>query len=289
MTVGLLYNKNKKESVHYVKLLTEAIVEISRRESAGREIWNVIDSADYRQDSAAASADLLISIGGDGTFLKTAAIAILRDLPVLGFHLGTLGLLTEFEKNDLEKTVLRLVKGEYIIEERMTLRITVQDEAHNVVFDKSAINDCVLSRGTLSKVAYIDLYINGAFVDTYPCDGIIVSTQTGSTAYSLSAGGPIVEPGNDVIVITPICAHYTDGRSIIARSTSKIEMRLCRPHRQMYVTADGYASMQIAPDAKVVCERGADKLRIIRIDPPNFYEALRRKTSERRARIHNEE
>lgn len=171
----------------------------------------------------------------------------------------------------------------------MTLRITVQDEAHNVVFDKSAINDCVLSRGTLSKVAYIDLYINGAFVDTYPCDGIIVSTQTGSTAYSLSAGGPIVEPGNDVLVITPICAHYTDGRSIIARSTSKIEMRLCRPHRQMYVTADGYASMQIAPDAKVICERGADKLRIIRIDPPNFYEALRRKTSERRARIHNEE
>ena len=289
MTVGLLYNKKKKESVHYVRLLKEAILEIGRRESRDGETWNVIDSADYKQESLLHSADLLISIGGDGTFLKTAAIAIQRDLPVLGFHLGTLGLLTEFDKNDLEKTVLRLVKGEYIIEERMTLTVAVEDQSGTRLFEKTAINDCVLSRGTLSKVAYINLYINQAFVDTYPCDGIIVSTQTGSTAYSLSAGGPIVEPGNDVIVITPIWAHYTDGRSIIARSTSKIEMDLCRPHHQMFLTADGYENFQIPAKAKVVCSKGSKKVRIIRIDPPNFYEALRKKASERRERIHNEE
>ncbi|MFR1519098.1 MAG: NAD(+)/NADH kinase [Clostridia bacterium] len=289
MTVGLLYNKNKKESVHYVRLLKEAILEIGTRESGDGERWNVIDSADDTQDFLASSADLLISIGGDGTFLKTAAIAIRRDLPVLGFHLGTLGLLTEFDKNDLEKTVLRLVKGDYIIEERMTLNVQAQDREGKVLFEKTAINDCVLSRGTLSKVAYLNLYINQAFVDTYPCDGIIVSTQTGSTAYSLSAGGPIVEPGNDVIVITPICAHYTDGRSIIARSTSNIEMDLCRPHHQMFLTADGYADFQLPANAKVICTRDSRKVRIIRIDPPNFYEALRKKASERRERIHHEE
>lgn len=289
MTVGLLYNKKKKESVHYVRLLKETILEISRRESASGETWDVIDSADYQQESIASSADLLISIGGDGTFLKTTAIAIRRDLPVLGFHLGTLGLLTEFDKNDLEKTVRRLVKGDYIIEERMTLGVAVQDCEGTLLFEKTAINDCVLSRGTLSKVAYINLYINQAFVDTYPCDGIIVSTQTGSTAYSLSAGGPIVEPGNDVIVITPICAHYTDGRSIIARSTSRIEMNLCRPHHQMFVTADGYEHFQIPARANVICSKGSRTVRIIRIDPPNFYEALRKKTSERRERIRHEE
>lgn len=289
MTVGLLYNKKKKESVHYVRLLKETILEISRRESASGETWDVIDSADYQQESIASSADLLISIGGDGTFLKTTAIAIRRDLPVLGFHLGTLGLLTEFDKNDLEKTVRRLVKGDYIIEERMTLGVAVQDCEGTLLFEKTAINDCVLSRGTLSKVAYINLYINQAFVDTYPCDGIIVSTQTGSTAYSLSAGGPIVEPGNDVIVITPICAHYTDGRSIIAKSTSRIEMNLCRPHHQMFVTADGYEHFQIPARANVICSKGSRTVRIIRIDPPNFYEALRKKTSERRERIQHEE
>ena len=288
MVVGILYNKNKKESVHYVRLLKEAFLAIASQEAHADETWEVIDSAEY-QGSMISSADLLISIGGDGTFLKTAAQALQRDLPVLGFHLGTLGLLTEFDKNDLENTVRRLVKGEYLIEERMTLQVTVLGEQNDILFQQTALNDCVLSRGTLSKVAYINLYINGAFVDTYPCDGIIAATQTGSTAYSLSAGGPIVEPGNEVIVVTPICAHYTDGRSIIAKSTSEVEMNLCKTHLQMYVTVDGYESFCIPEHATVKCVKGKKSIKIIRIDPPNFYEALRKKASERRDRIHHEE
>lgn len=287
MTVGILYNKNKKESVHYIELLKKAITDISVRELGGKP-WNVIESSDYKGETAGIS-DILISVGGDGTFLKTAAASIERETPVFGFNLGTLGLLTEFDKNDLEGTVLRLVKGDYIIEERMTLSVRVVDERGNRVFDATALNDCVFARGPLAKVAYIDLLINDTLADTYPCDGIIVSTQTGSTAYSLSAGGPIVEPGNDVIVITPICAHYTDGRSIIARSTSKIEMNMRRSHKQMYISVDGYDNFQIGNKMTVKCERGDKKVRIIRIDPPNFYEALRRKASERRERIHNEE
>lgn len=288
MTVGIIYNKNKKESVHYVKLLKEAILSIGGKESVHGEIWDVIDSGELKKDSVAASSDMLISIGGDGTFLKTAAKAFQRELPVFGFHLGTLGLLTEFDKNDLENTVLRLIKGDYIIEERMTLNVKVISEKGEILFNKDAINDCVLTRATLSKVAYINLYINKAFVDTYPCDGIIAATQTGSTAYSLSAGGPIVEPGNDVIVVTPICAHYTDGRSIVARCTSEIEMSLCKSHGQMFVTVDGFENFQIPDKAAVKCSKGAKNVKIIRIDPPNFYEALRRKTLERRDRIHHE-
>ena len=222
MKVGLLYNKKKSESVHYVKLLKQKIEEISQKESADGKMWQVTESSDYFDNDVVDNADLLISIGGDGTFLKTASVAIKRGLPVLGFHLGTLGLLTEFDKSDMDNTVRRLVKGDYVIEERMTLNVDIEDETGNVLFSKTTLNDCVLTRGTLAKVAYINLFINEAFVDTYPCDGIVVSTQTGSTAYALSAGGPIVEPGNDVIVITPICAHYTDGRAIVARSTSKI-------------------------------------------------------------------
>lgn len=289
MTVGIFYNKKKKDSVHYVEMLKDAICRISRQEFGEKGQWSVIESSDYFQDSAADSADMLISIGGDGTFLKTAAIAIKKDLPVLGFNLGTLGLLTEVDRNDLESTILRLVKGEYFIEERMTLNVNIYDKDDKIVFQKTVLNDCVLTRGSLSKVAYINLRINKAFVDTYPCDGIVVATQTGSTAYSLSAGGPIVEPGNNVIVITPICAHYTDGRAIIARDTSEIEMDMCRSHGQMFVSADGYANFQLTEGSKVVCRSGEQKVRIIRIDPPNFYEALRKKASERRIRIQNEE
>lgn len=289
MTVGILYNKTKKESAVYVELLKHKIKEISKANSPKKEEWVVIDSSDYVHDDICSQADILISVGGDGTFLSTAAIAIKRDLPVLGFHLGTLGLLTEFDKNDVDKTITRLVKGEYVIEERMTLDVNVISEDGTVLFTKSAINDCVLARGTLSTVAYINLFVNNAFVDTYPCDGIVVSTQTGSTAYSLSAGGPIVEPGNDIIVITPICAHYTDGRSIVARSTSTVKMELCRLHEQMYVTADGYENFKIPENSTVLCAKGSKKVKIIRIDPPNFYEALRKKASERRERVLHEE
>lgn len=289
MKVGLLYNKKKNESVHYAQLLKAKIEEISEKESADGQKWQVSVSSDYFDSEITGSADLLISIGGDGTFLKTSSVAMKRDLPVLGFHLGTLGLLTEFDKSNMDNTVRRLVKGDYIIEERMTLQVDIQDESGKVLFSKTAINDCVLTRGTLAKVAYINLFINEAFVDTYPCDGIVVSTQTGSTAYSLSAGGPIVEPGNDIIVITPICAHYTDGRAIVARSTSKIEMEMCRQHNQMYVTCDGYANFQLPEKGKVTCRKSDKKIRIIRIDPPNFYEAIRKKASERRERVLHEE
>lgn len=289
MTVGLLYNKNKKESVHYVQLLKKKIEEISAVESPDGKMWHVVDSDNYSQGAISEETDLLISIGGDGTFLKTSAVAMKRDLPVLGFHLGTMGLLTEFDKSDMDNTVRRLIKGDYVIEERMTLKVEVQDEEGKVLFEKTAINDCVLTRGTLAKVAYINLFINEAFVDTYPCDGIVVSTQTGSTAYSLSAGGPIVEPGNDIIVVTPICAHYIDGRAIIAKSTSKIEMKMCREHNQMFITADGYANFQFPAKGKLICSKGNKKVRIIRIDPPNFYEALRKKASERRERVLHEE
>ena len=289
MTVGLLYNKRKKESVHYVQLLKKKIEEISAEESINGQKWDVVDSGDYFHDAATDDVDLLISIGGDGTFLKTAAVAMKRDLPVLGFHLGTMGLLTEFDKNDMDNTVRRLVKGEYVIEERMTLGVQIEDSEGKMLYKTTAINDCVLTRGTLAKVAYINLFINGALVDTYPCDGIVVATQTGSTAYSLSAGGPIVEPGNDIIVVTPICAHYIDGRAIVARSTSKIEMEMCRAHSQMFVTADGYANIQFPEKGKLICAKGDKKVRIIRIDPPNFYEALRKKASERRERVLHEE
>ena len=171
----------------------------------------------------------------------------------------------------------------------MTLGVQIEDSEGKMLYKTTAINDCVLTRGTLAKVAYINLFINGALVDTYPCDGIVVATQTGSTAYSLSAGGPIVEPGNDIIVVTPICAHYIDGRAIVARSTSKIEMEMCRAHSQMFVTADGYANIQFPEKGKLICSKGDKKVRIIRIDPPNFYEALRKKASERRERVLHEE
>lgn len=286
MTVGIIYNENKAESVRYAEVLRAAILRISG-EITG-VFWRVLDQRDASVAQIAEQSDLLISVGGDGTFLKTAYYAIRNNIPVFGFNLGTFGLLTEFDAENPEQSIRKLVSGQYIVEDRRTLLVEIQDAAGNILYREYALNDCVIERNALSGVAYISLCINGNYVDTFPCNGIVVATQTGSTAYSLSAGGPIVEPGNDVNVVTPVCAHSTDSRPLVTRVGSILEFSLCRRHEHMFVSVDGhrnYAFMDTNILRCLPCERA---LKIIRIDPPDFYEALRRKSQERRRKLANE-
>lgn len=238
------------------------------------------DSQNTPNDAYAA-----ISVGGDGTFLRTAAKALERDLPVCGFNLGNLGLLTEFEHDDPEPVIKRLAERDYVIEERRVLRVLVTDAEGNVKFDEYALNDCVLERGTLARLAYVTVCIGGAFVDNYPCNGIVVATQTGSTAYSMSSGGPIVEPGNDVIVVTPVCAHFTDGRPIVASGDSEVKLSMCLEHDSMFVSVDGHKNIRFEKGYVCRCLPSGRSVRIVRIDPPNFYEVLRRKAEERRRKL----
>ncbi len=232
------------------------------------------------------NSDVLISIGGDGTFLKTASKALLHDIPVIGINMGTLGLLTEVDKNDLENTVRKLVKKEYTIEERKVMQVLIKKNGETV-FSDYALNDCVVARSILSKVLYINLYINDEFVDTYPGDGIIIATQTGSTAYSLSAGGPIVEPGNEVLVLTPLSVHMGDARSLILHRNSIVTMRICKEHKESYAVVDGHTSHMLGNDETVECKLTDKSVRIIRMEKPSFYTVLKRKSAERRAKFYD--
>ena len=286
MKVGIIYNETKAQSKQYVDLLREAILRISLELTGST--WCVVDQGNDSLPSLAEQVDLLISVGGDGTFLKTAYYAILNDVPVFGFNLGTFGLLTEFDPNAPEQCIRKLVSGKYDVEDRRTLKVEVRNCAGDIIFREYALNDCVIERNALSGVAYISLCINGNFVDTYPCNGIVVATQTGSTAYSLSAGGPIVEPGNDVNVITPVCAHSTDSRPIVTRVGSKLELSLCRNHNSMFVSVDGHRNTEFKYEDRLLCLPSEKTLKIIRIDPPDFYEALRRKSQERRRKLADE-
>ncbi len=286
MKVGIIYNETKAQSKQYVDLLREAILRISLELTGST--WCVVDQGNDNLPSLAEQVDLLISVGGDGTFLKTAYYAILNDVPVFGFNLGTFGLLTEFDPNAPEQCIRKLVSGKYDVEDRRTLKVEVRNCAGDIIFREYALNDCVIERNALSGVAYISLCINGNFVDTYPCNGIVVATQTGSTAYSLSAGGPIVEPGNDVNVITPVCAHSTDSRPIVTRVGSKLELSLCRNHNSMFVSVDGHRNTEFKYEDRLLCLPSEKTLKIIRIDPPDFYEALRRKSQERRRKLADE-
>ncbi len=288
MRIGIIRNRGKKKSAYYVEQLTEEIHRACRRCASAAEQWIVLDDGHFTDAEIVEQADILVSVGGDGTFLKVAAKALARDIPVFGFNLGTLGLLTEFDQNDLEGTVERLIQGDYTVEDRRVLHVKIINAAGETVFSEYALNDCVAARSVLSKVAYLNLYINDCIVDTYPCDGLIVATQTGSTAYALSAGGPIVEPGNDVMIVTPICSHYTDGRAIVAKGSSDIGIRMCIEHPEVYVTVDGHLNYLLQKEDRIICSLSDKTVKIIRIDPPNFYEALRRKAAERRERVQHE-
>lgn len=268
MIIGILQNSKKENAGFYVDKLKKAIF------AGGADCFMLNEEQ--------RAADMFISVGGDGTFLKAAAHSLGCGVPVMGLNLGTLGLLTEFEVCSIDDTVKRLLDGNYSIEERSVLEVTViKPGTEEAVFRDYAVNDCVLSQSSLTRVAYIQLYIDCQPVDMYPCDGMIVATQTGSTAYSLSAGGPIVMPGCDVILVTPKCPHFTDGRSIVASEKALISMKLMKNNRDMVTSVDGRVSYRMDGDEIVNCKKAERKLRIIRIDPPDFFYALKKKIERR--------
>jgi len=218
MKIGIITNIEKKGCMNYVDQISLAAMKY------GAEVYKSYDSAKELCDYC----DLIITIGGDGTFLRAAAYALPKSIPVLGFNLGTLGMLTEFDKNNIDSSLQKVISGNYFIEERSVLEIKVKNIQNEEVCYGLAINDCVLSREPNGKMIYLQVDINSYLVERYPCDGIIVSTQTGSTAYSLAAGGPIIEPGNDIMLVTPICPHFTDGRSIVVKGSSEIKLHLIK-------------------------------------------------------------
>ena len=268
MTVGIVYNEKKEQSYPFCLLLSEALK---------RRGLQVISGGKINEDPAVyEKSDIIISIGGDGTFLRVASRVIERGTPVFGFNLGSLGFLTEFEKDSIGMTADRIASGDYTIEERSVLKISIdrEGERHFVAY---AINDCVVTREIDANVCYLEVEISGNKVGTYPSDGIIVSTQTGSTAYSLSAGGPIIEPGNDVHIVTPICSHRMGSRSIVTRPESVVKIRPVVKAKRMRVIADGHISEKVFENDCVICENAEAKIKIIRIDPPNFYRAVAEK------------
>jgi len=265
MNVGIVVNENKQDAAGYYEKLADAF----RRKGVSVFIAGKHeDSGDVYDKS-----DIIISIGGDGTFLRVAGRAVKRNIPVFGFNLGTIGFLTEFEKGSIDTTVERICKGDYKLEERSVLDVSVIRDGFKH-FIGNAINDAVVTREVMANTCQLSLNVNGSYVGTYTGDGIIVATQTGSTAYSLSAGGPIIEPGNDVILITPICSQKMGSRTIVARPESVVSIKPVAKSKKIRLIIDGHIGEKIEPEDTLICECSERKMKILRIDPPNFYSAV---------------
>jgi len=293
--IGVIVNTDRDVDLKYTGILVTSICEAGANTVVLSEVadklnldnCNIIKKS--RQSEILKDAEFLISLGGDGTFLKTARAVYKKDLPILGINLGSLGFLTEVEKNEIKDAVNCLITGKYIIEERMMLESAIIRD--NKIIDRdTALNDIVISRGALSRILRVKTYINDVFVDMFPGDGLIVSSPTGSTAYSLAVGGPIVEPDIDLIIVSPICPHILYSRSFITAGDRKVRAVIDESytHKAM-VTVDGQKGYEIRGGDIIEVKKSIHTIKLIRINPRNFYNILRSKIYFRGESLKNNE
>lgn len=221
--------------------------------------------------------DCIISLGGDGTFLSAAHLPCCVDIPLIGINLGSVGFLPEILPGQLADALDKLLKGNWVLEERMMLQVSCYDPSGRLIESGRALNDAVVSRGGHSRIVNLELSIDRELVDRIPGDGLIVSTPTGSTAYSLSSGGPIIHPELTLLLITPICPHTLHNRSYIASDSSRVIIRICDYPYQAVLAIDGRREIHLESNSSVVIERSARNFKMIRLGPDHFYATLPQK------------
>jgi len=224
---------------------------------------------------------LLICMGGDGTFLSAVHLDGCDRTPIIGVNLGSVGFLPEILPDSLPRAIRRLICGEYHLEQRMMLEVQCFNAEQELLEEGFALNDAVISRGGKSRILTLELTINQEVVDRIPGDGLIVSTPTGSTAYSLSSGGPIIHPELALILITPICPHTLHNRSYIASDSSRVAVKICDYPYQSLLAIDGRQEIYLNNGSTVVIHRSSRSLRLIRLGNDDFYATLPQKIQAR--------
>lgn len=231
-------------------------------------------------EKALQNADCVIVLGGDGTILRTAREIGMYQLPLLGVNLGNLGFLAEVDAKDIVKTLKALVDEDFIIEDRMMLQTQIfeKGQSRNIGL---ALNDIVATRSSISRMVGYSVYVNNDLVNHYYADGIIISTPTGSTAYNLSAGGPILAPSNEMIVITPICPHSLTARSIVISSKDQVRITFENNRtswdEDLQVTIDGQQVVSISNESEILIGKSSVYTHLIKMNSIDFYSLLRKK------------
>lgn len=221
-------------------------------------------------------AEAIICFGGDGTILHMAKTATRQGLPLLGVNIGTMGFMAELESSELH-LLTRLVQDDYVLDSRMMLDVTVH-RGRDIIFHDVCLNDVAITKGAVARIVHLGVKCDG--VDAMECggDGIVIATPTGSTAYSLSAGGPIVEPAANNIIITPVCAHDVGSRCMVASENRVVTVTLVRnPHRNAYLSVDGGKAQKLNYGDKATICKSNRKTKLICLKSRSFYDVLNMK------------
>ena len=222
------------------------------------------------------NAEMIVCFGGDGTILHMAKTATRRNIPVLGVNIGTMGFMAELESSELDQ-LARIAKNDYQVDSRMMLDVTLQRD-RDIVFHDICLNDVVITKGAIARIAHLSVKCDGVQAMQCGGDGIIVATPTGSTAYSLSAGGPIVEPEASNIIITPICAHDVMSRCIVAPGRRVVSVELVRnTRRNAFLSVDGGKAVRMNMGDIAVVKKSTMEAKLVRLKERSFYDVLNAK------------
>lgn len=287
MKIAILPNLNKKDAHAYTVKLIKRLIELNSSivlYSKYKGYFNFEEISFYDDFFELINiCDIIIVIGGDGSIIHAAKHAAVAQKPILGINLGRVGFVAGLEPNELDK-LSDLVSGNFEIEKRMMLEVSVKastDDKEQKIF---ALNDAVISRGALSRIIDLEVICNDSKISQYRSDGIIISTPTGSTAYSLSAGGPVLEPQMRCILLTPICSHTLFSRSIVFCDKTKLSIA-AKEHSdlsEIHLSIDGETSVKLYEDFNVSIRPSDIEVRFINLKGKDFYKILNEKLSERR-------
>lgn len=229
-----------------------------------------------REELVRQRPDFVIVLGGDGTLLSTARNVAQAGIPILGINLGSLGFLTEIRQDEIAQALADVAAGRCEISQRSMLHCEIW-RRHERIAHYEALNDIVMNQSAVARITEFDVRVNGAFVSNYKADGLIVATPTGSTAYSLAAGGPILSPDVAGFVITPVASHSLTNRPLVIQDTATVEVRMVLSRERGFLTVDGQEGIPLEEEDVVSCSKSMFKVKLFRLSGRSFFDVLRMK------------
>ena len=274
--IGVIVKRGVPEAVRSVKKLLQCVDKKDVTFFIEKETASALKIKGYRKNEIVSKAEIIIVFGGDGTLLNVARLIGDKGLPILGVNLGGLGFITEVSKDEICKAVTKVIfSGQYRYEERIMLSADVYRKGKKIT-GHTALNDVVINKGAIARMVELEICVNNQYVTDFRADGLIVSTPTGSTAYSLSAGGPILYPTLESFVMTPICPHTLANRPIVLPDNFTIAVNV-RNSEDIYLTLDGQEGIPLMNDDRIMIRKADFKAKFLLIQERDYFQVLRTK------------
>jgi NAD+ kinase len=274
--IGIICKTGISESTEILSELVPWLKQKGHETIIDEDIASLIDIEGSPRSQIPKESDMIIVLGGDGTMLSVCRLVGEREIPILGVNIGGLGFLTEVQKGEIYDVLERVLKGECPVEERLMIKAHVYRN-NEIIAEYVAMNDVVVNKGALARIIDLETYIDRYYITTFKADGLIVSTPTGSTAYALSAGGPILYPTLKSIMLAPICPHMLTNRPIVLPDNVLIEMILRSPAEDVFLTVDGQVGFSLHLNDIIEVKKAPYKTKLVVPCEKKYFEVIRTK------------